>query len=149
MNKRQKSILINFIAVIIVTAIAVVAMVNLKDYINRSEAIKAMEHLGRLVLQYRKEQGLVPPQSYVDSIRGQLEGSVRLSNLQYRARWVDFDCPDDTILAYSPKEYPSSYLNDGYVVLRLNGTVEWIEKEEFQTLLYRQQTPEERNTPLQ
>ena len=77
MNRRQKTILIDFITVIIVTVIAVVAMINFKDWVNRSEAMRAMEHLGKIVLQYRKNYGSVPPESYVDRIKEDLEGHVR------------------------------------------------------------------------
>jgi hypothetical protein len=143
MNKRQKSILINFVIVIIITAVAVVAMVNLKDWINRSEAIRAMEHLGRIVLQYRKDYGSVPPESYVDRIKEELEGYARLGKVNYRAQWIDFESMPDEILAYTEKKYRSSLLNDGYVVLRLDGRVEWMGKQEFDTLLPQQQRQRE------
>jgi hypothetical protein len=100
-----------------------------------------MEHLGRLVLQYRQKHGLAPPESYVDNIKEDLEGSVRLGALRYRARWIDLECPPDTILAYVQRHYPSSLLDDGYVVLRLNGEVEWMGTQEFETLLSQQQGP--------
>ena len=140
MNRKQKAILINFFVVIIVTSIAVAAMINLKDWVNRTESIRAMEHLSRLVLEYRQNHGFVPPESYVDAIKQDLEGSVRLGILHYRGRWIDFECPPDTILAYSQREYPSSLLEDGYVVLRLNGNVEWMGEEDFEKLLAQQQS---------
>ena len=139
MNKRQKSILINFTIVIIITAVAVVAMINFKDWVNRSEAMRAMEHLSQIVLQYRKSYGSVPPESYVDRIKEELEGHVRLGNLQYRARWIDPDATPGEVLAYTGKKYRSSLLSDGYVVLRLDGRVEWMGKQEFDTLLPEQQ----------
>ena len=139
MNKRQKSILINFTIVIVITAVAVVAMINFKDWVNRSEAMRAMEHLSQTVLQYRKNYGSVPPESYVDRIKEELEGHVRLGNLQYRARWIDPDATPGEVLAYTEKKYRSSLLSDGYVVLRLDGRVEWMGKQEFDTLLPEQQ----------
>ena len=45
MNKRQKSILFEIIIVLIVTVVAVIGMINIKDLINRSEAIRAMRPL--------------------------------------------------------------------------------------------------------
>jgi type II secretory pathway pseudopilin PulG len=143
MNRRQKAILINFVTVIIITAAAVVAMINFKDWVNRSESLRAMEHLSKMVQQYRKEQGSIPPQSYIDSIRENLAGGARLGIPQYRGRWVDFDSPPDMILAYSEKNYGSSFLESGFVVLRFNGQVEWIERQKFLSLLAKQQSPAE------
>ena len=143
MNKHQKVILIKFTTVIVVTAIAVVAMINVKDWINRSEAMRAMEHLGQRVLEYRKAHGSVPPESYVTNIKETLEGHVRLGNLQYRARWIDFESTPEEILAYAEQKYPSSLLNDGFVVLRLSGRVEWLGKQEFEKVLARQQSQKE------
>jgi len=143
MNRRQKAILIDFIAVIVITAIAVVAMINFKDWVNRAEAMRAMEHLGQIVLQYRAERGSVPPESYVDRIKEDLEGYVRLGNLQYRARWLDFECTPDEILAYTERNYHSLLFGTGFVVLRLDGRVEWMDKQEFETLLAQQQSPME------
>jgi hypothetical protein len=57
--------------------------------------------------------------------------------------WIDFESPGDEILAYTEKKYPSSFLSDGFVVLRLNGRVEWMGKEEFKKLLAQQQSPME------
>lgn len=140
MNKRQKAILIDFTIVIVATVIAVVAMINFKDWINRSEATRAMHQLGQIVLQYRKEHGSVPPQSYVDSIRENLEGNVRLGGLKYRARWIDFESSPDEVLAYAEKNYRSLFLGKGFIVLRLDGTVEWMGKKHFEDLLAQQQS---------
>ena len=140
MNKRQKAILIEFMVVMVVTAIAIVAMIDFKNWVNRSEAMRAMEHLGRTVLQHRKEHGSVPSESYVKSIRESLPGHVRLGNLQYRARWLDFECPPDEILAYTEKNYHSLLFSKGFILLRLDGRVEWMNKQEFETLLDQQQS---------
>jgi hypothetical protein len=145
MNKRQKAILIEFITVIVITAIAVAAMINFKDWVNRSEAIGAMNQLGEVVLKYRKEYGAVPPESYINEKKKDLKGWVRLGDLKYRAQWIDLGATPDEILAYTEKNYPSSLLNDGYVVLRLGkheeaGRVEWIDKRQFEKLLAQQQT---------
>ena len=140
MNRRQKSILINIISVITITFIAVVAMINLKDWVNRSEAMRAMEHLGEIVLQYRAEKGSVPPQSYVDSIKTNLKGHARLGDLQYRALWIDFDSTPDDVLAYVEKKYHSLILSSGFIVLRLDGRVEWMQKQQLDVLLAQQQS---------
>lgn len=143
MNKRQKAILVKFVAVILITAVAVVAMINFKDWVNRSEAMRAMEHLGQIVLQYRKNHGSVPPESYVDGIKEDLEGHIRLGNLRYRARWLDFESTPNEILAYTERNYRSLLVGKGYVVLRLDGRVEWMGKREFETLLAQHQSPME------
>jgi hypothetical protein len=143
MNKRQKVILRDFMTVIVITVIAVVAMINFKNLVNRSEAMRAMKHLGQIVLQYRQEHGSVPPESYVESIRESLPGHVRLGSLQYRARWIDFECPPDEVLAYTEKNYHSLPFGSGFIVLRRDGRVEWMDKQNFETLLAQQQSPME------
>jgi hypothetical protein len=143
MNKQQKAILIEFITIIAITAIAVGVMVNFKDWVNRSEAIGAMNQLSQVVLKYRKEYGSVPPESYVNEIKRDLKGGVRLGDLKYRAQWIEFDAPPDEILAYAERKYPSSLLNDGYVVLRLDGRVEWMDKQQFEKLLAQRQSKAE------
>jgi len=143
MNKRQKAILLEFVTVILATVIAVIAMINFKDWVNRSEAIGAMEQLSQEVLRYRKEYGAVPPESYVTNIKKDLKGWVRLGDLKYRAQWIDLEATPDEILAYTEKTYPSSLLNDGYVVLRLDGRVEWMGKQQFEKLLAQQQSKTE------
>ena len=112
MNKRQKNVLIRFLAVIFITVAILIAMINFKDWVNRSEATKGMENLGNIVLDYRQKHGSVPPESYVDNIRRQLEGHVRLGDLRYRARWIDFGSTGDEILAYTEKNYSSQLLGN-------------------------------------
>lgn len=133
----------HFAAVIVVTAIAVVAMINFKDWVNRSEAMRAMEHLGQIVIQYRETNGSVPSESYVDGIREKLPGHLRLGNLQYRARWIDFESTSDEILAYTEKNYHSLIVGKGFIVLRLDGRVEWMARQRFEALLAQQQSPME------
>jgi len=143
MNKRQKAILLEFVTIILATVIAVIAMINFKDWVNRSEAIGAMEQLSQEVLRYRKEYGAVPPESYVTAIKRNLKGWVRLGDLKYRAQWIDLEATPDEILAYTERKYPSSLLKDGYVVLRLDGRVEWMGKQQFENLLAQQQSKTE------
>jgi len=115
-------------------------MINLKDWVNRSEAILAMEDLGKLVLQYRQENGSVPPQSFVDNIKTNLKGHARLGDIQYRALWIDFDSTPDDVLAYVEKKYRSFVLSNGFIVLRLDGRVEWMQKQQLDILLAWQQS---------
>ena len=143
MQKRQRQIITNFVVVITVTLVSVVVMINFKDMVNRSEAMRAMEALSRQVVAYREQHGAAPPESYVDRIRDSLPGYARVGDLQYRARWIGFGSPDDAILAYSRQKYRSSFLENGAVVLRLDGTVEWIRSEEFEPLLKKQQQADE------
>lgn len=143
MNKRQKSIIREFILVCVVITVVVLGLLNLKDYVNRTEAMRAMEQLGQLVLSYRKEHGSVPPQYYVDEAKGNLEGSPRLGGLIYRARWIEYGTSDDEIIAYTRKSY-SRILGAGYIVLRLDGSVEWMGEKEFKELLDSQQSQEEK-----
>jgi type II secretory pathway pseudopilin PulG len=143
MTGRQRNILIEFLTVIIITAIAVIGMVNFKDYVNRSESMQAMNRLGRIILQYRKTQGAVPPESYIEDVKEELAGLARLGSLQYRARWITLGAGPDEILAYVKKNYHSLFFSNGYIVLRLDGRVEWMEPNRFETTLVKQQRPEE------
>ena len=141
MNRRQRAILIDFVTVIVITATAVAAMINFKDWVNHSESMLAMDSLGKIILKYRAENGSVPPESYVNGIRANLPGNARLGDLfRYRALWLSFDSTPDTILAYAKKRYRSLILKDGVIVLRLNGSVEWLGMKDFETLLAKQQS---------
>jgi hypothetical protein len=141
MNKKQKYTLVNSSLVIVITSAAVVGMVEVKNGVNRAEAMRAMDHLGKMALKYREQYGAIPPESYVDGIKSQLEGSVRMGQLHYRARWIDFDSKADEILAYVEKDYRSLLFHSGVVVLRLDGRVEWLDKKSFSKLLASQQDP--------
>lgn len=143
MNKRQKGILVELIIGIVITVVAVIAMINFKDWVNRSQAIQTMEQLGQEIVKYRKEHGSVPTPSYVNEIKKGLLGGARLGNLQYRTLWIDPESTPEEILAYTEQYYPSSLLNDGFVVLRLDGSVEWMSKEEFDDILPEQQRNKE------
>ena len=142
MNKRQKNILRDFATVIIVTVLAVAAMIGFKDWVNRSEARQAIEQLGQIVLQYRKEHGSVPPESYIDGIRENLRGRARLGKLNYRAIWIGFESTEDEILAYSQTKSHLLFQDD-FIVLRLNGNVEWMNEKKLDHILAKQQTRNE------
>ena len=143
MNRRQKDVLINFVVVIAITVVVVMGIINFKDWINRSESRRAMEHLGQIVLKYRQEQGTVPPEFDIDRIKTTLEGHARLGKLNYRARWIDLESTSDEILAYIRKDYSSLLFGPRYLVLRLDGRVEWMGIEEFDKLFAQQRSPME------
>jgi hypothetical protein len=143
MNRRQKTILRNTTTVIVITAIAVAAMINLRNWVNRSEAMRAMEDLSRIVLQHREKYGSVPPESYIDRIKEELEGHVRLGKVIYRAQWISFESTPDEILAYTERPHSSWLFGKRYIVLRLDGRIEWMDKRELETLLAQQQSSQE------
>ena len=143
MIAKKRILLIESLLVLAATVAAVVGMIHLKDYVNRSEALRAVNQLGRRVLDYRQQHGSLPPQSFVDTAKDQVEGSVRIGNLRYRALWIESDAASETILAYSQKRHPSSLLRDGYVLLRLDGRVEWMPRDEFEIQLACQQSEAE------
>ena len=147
MNRRQRALLTESILVLTATVLAVVGLIHLKDYINRSEALRAMGQLGGQILEYRKQNGSLPPESFVSSIKGRLEGATRLGNVKYRALYIGPDAPAETILAYSLRHYPTSLWPDGYVVLHLDGAVEWMAVSQFADLFTTQKVPAEPDIP--
>lgn len=140
MNKRQKAILVNFVTVMFVTIAFIVGIMHVKDWLNKSEAMRAMQDISRKVLSYRQKYGSLPPESYLESVK---KRHVRLGQLNYRAQWIDFEADPDTILAYTKREFHPELVKSGYVVLRLDGRVEWMQKSEFEQLLRRQQSQRE------
>jgi hypothetical protein len=143
MNKRQKIIILKFIIVFAVTAIAAFAMIVIKDNVNHSEAIRAMNILGQKLLEYKKTYGSLPPESYLDKIYEDIQGNVRLGKVKYRAVWITLDSGPDEIMAYAEKS-PSLFRKGSFIVLRLNGKVEWMEKQKFTSLLESQQSQMEK-----
>ena len=77
---------------------------------------------------------------YVGNIQDKLQGSERLGHFVYRARWIKFGAGDDEVLAYSIRQNRSPFSRSGAIVLRLDGRVEWISKDEFEKLLAEQQS---------
>ena len=134
MQKRQKKIVRNFLIVVLATVVVTFGMINIKDWVSRSESMRAMESLGQEVLRYRNQYGSVPPEGYIGKIKEQLEGQIRLGKLNYRARWISFGSQSDSILAYSRRKYHSFLFHDDFVVLRLDGTVERLSIEEFRKI---------------
>jgi len=143
MTRYKRSLLIQSAVILLATVAAVVGLMHLKDYVNRSEAMRAMTQLGGRILDYRSIHGSLPPQSFIDDVKDQVDGAVRIGNVRYRALWIGLGAPDETILAYSEKRHSSSFLDDGFVVLRLNGTVEWLPSAQFRALLATQRADSE------
>ena len=101
-----------------------------------------MHVLSKEVFAFREKYGSLPSESYVKEFIEQTD-LVRIGVLQYRAAWIDYGSePNSTILAYSQKIY-SGFVKSGYVVLWLNGKVEWIEQKNFDNILNKQQKTQE------
>jgi len=157
MNRRQKTILIEITTILVITLTATVLMFNLRDYVNRREARLAITILGNRIRQYRAENGLVPPEHWVNTQRENLPGEVRLGEFHYRARWIDFESSPDEILAYTEQKSRSFIFKDGFFVLRLKEAlsteatdvnIEWMETEKFKTTLAQQQSQMEIESQL-
>jgi len=146
MNKRQRMLVTESVIILAITVIAVVAMINLKDYVNRSEAMRAMRQLGIEILKWRQQfanehpqiHRLAPPEPWIERQRVNLPGNVRLGELTYRARYIDSESTPDEILAYTEKSYRSPLVGKGYIVLFLDGHIEWMSKDQFKELLSKQ-----------
>jgi len=142
MNRQQKQLVANVITVAVFTIVMVTGFANIKNFINRSEAMRTMELLGKDLLQYRKQYGSLPNESYATQFVEKI-GAGRIGNLQYRAPWIEFGAqPDKTILVYVEKNY-RGLVKAGYVVLWLDGRVEWMSKKQFEQILTTQQKQQE------
>jgi len=112
---------------------------NIKNLINRAESMRTMEMVGRAVLEYRREYGSLPNEAYVNQYIEKI-GAVRLGGFNYRAAWIEYGSePNSTILAYLEKKF-RGFVESGYIVLWLNGKVEWMAKDKFESILARQQS---------
>jgi hypothetical protein len=143
-DRRQKAILIEVATVIIITLIAVIGMINFKDYINRSESISAMQQVGQIVAEYRRQHNRVPSESMFLREMSNIKGAVRLPGMVYRGLWIDLEAEPNDILAYAKKNYPASLLDDGYVVLRFDADTVWMGRDDFEALLNEQQSEVEK-----
>ncbi|MFA5292372.1 MAG: hypothetical protein WC496_04975 [Phycisphaerae bacterium] len=142
MNRQQKQLVANVVIVVVFTIAMIAGFSNIKNFINRSEAMRAMELLGKDLLQYRKQYGSLPNESYAKQFIEKI-GAVRIGIFQYRAPWIEFGAqPDKTILAYAKKNY-YGLVKAGYIVLWLDGRVEWMSKKQFEQILMTQQKQQE------
>lgn len=142
MNRKQKSIVTNIIAVICCTALFVVVMVNVRNVLNKSEAMRTMRLLGQQVHEYREKYRSSPPESFIIGQRQRLV-DARLGEVTYRAQWLGYNAKPNDILSYSKKNY-GLIAGNGYIVMFLDGSVKWMEKSEFEELLDQQQSQAER-----
>jgi hypothetical protein len=139
MNKAQKQLVTNLAGTAIVIAAFILGFGNFKDYINKSEAIRAFNDLGRKVMDFHKQNGQLPSETMIASLKEQLEGAARIGEIGYRAQWIGIDSPPETIVAYAEKKY-NWLIESGFVVLRLDGQVQYLTPTEFHKLLTQQQT---------
>ena len=135
MNRRQKRLIVEASLVVSLTALAVVAMVNLKDWINRREALLAMKQLSEKIQAYKQTYGTVPPEQTVLLWTDSVSGRARLGKLTCRNDPVTVEVDPNAILAYTQQRYRSLLVHDGYIVVRVNGSVAWMTPPEFQTAL--------------
>ena len=147
MNKRQKIIIAKLVIVIVVTFFAAVVLMNLKAVGLRREAMRAMTNLSLEIMNYKKTYIFLPPQEYLDKIIRDMKAQGLLGDVQYRASTA-VDSKDDEILAYTKTNYHTMFDKDDCLVLRLNGSVEWMDKFELDALLARQEGPMEKQTRM-
>lgn len=136
MNKRQISVIRHILTVIVVTLVFIFALINLRDAVNRSERIREMGELAKAISRYRQQNGSLPPESWVSPI---VADFARLGDLEYRARYILYDSPGDTILAYTRQKSYAMFVKSGYVYLQLDGQVKWLPPDEFEHLLKQQE----------
>jgi len=146
MNRKEKSFLKHAAVVIALTTAAILALMYIKDRINRFEAKRVMELVARPIVTYSDTHLTLPPQSFVEDLLENLQGYARGTSIKYRGHWVEFDGPPDQIVAYNFTPCPHSFLPDGYTVLRLDGTITFMDAETFKSVLARQQTQAELDT---
>ena len=138
MDPKQKRVLKKIVMVAIFTTVMAVSLMTLKDYINKSEAMRAMDLVSREALAYRKSYGSLPSESNITKFLDRIQ-AVRLGNFNYRAMWIEYGSnADTTILAYSKKNYKWP-LRPGYITLWLNGKTQWLTAEQFEPILQNQQ----------
>jgi hypothetical protein len=139
-NKRQTLIVRHFLSVIIVTGVVVFTMINLRDALTQKEAVREMSVLSAAIREYRQKNGSLPPESWV---KPHLEGFARVGGLEYRAQWVLYDSPPDTILAFVKQKSYSVIVKTSYIVLKLNGEVTRMAPKDFDEAMKKQQSDRE------
>jgi hypothetical protein len=140
MDKAQKRLAVNLVSSVVIIAIFIFAFANFKDYVNKAEAMRAFNKLGQKIVEYRNQHGLLPSESEIAGLKENIEGSARMGTIHYRAQWIGIDSPPETIVAYTKKSYHALVVESGFVVLRLDGQVQYIPTEEFEKILAKQQT---------
>ena len=143
MNKKQRSMLLRLGAVIVITAAMVIAMVNIKEVVNKKEAMLAAKNLNIEILKYKQANNKWPLQSYVDEKAEQVYGRARLGNFEYRGGLLGYVGSDDTVVFYIKRDYSGMFLDSGYIAAKVSGEVEWLSEQEFDSLMSFQWTVEE------
>lgn len=118
MNTRQKQLVIKLVIIGFLTIAFIIGMTWYKDIVIKKEAIRAMNLISHDIANYRITTGNLPPKSYIDKII-ENRNIVRGGDIQYRARWLDFDSSVDTILAYTRLHHHHMLAKPGTVVLYL------------------------------
>ena len=145
MNRRQKLIIRDFCTVLALTLVALVAMISFKNYVNRSEAIKAMREIAAFTSNYKASHGSIPSESIVESVRLETLGSVRLNSFRYRGPWIQIDSDPNEILAYAKSKKGIFVPETLYITLDLCGNVTIIKEEEFLSKMNTQFTQAEKS----
>jgi type II secretory pathway pseudopilin PulG len=146
MNRRQRALLIESLIVVGVALVAITALINLKDWTNRREALRAMANISQQVQTYEREHGSIPTPDYIDSLKESAPGRARLGKLKYPVLSTEQNSPDSAILAYTQQRYRSFLIHSGYVVLFRNGQVSWMLPEQFQSVFTEQDNAEDIKT---
>lgn len=129
---RKKRLLIDVAVVLVITTAVVMGIFHVKDYINRRDALLAVEQLGEKILAYRATEGTLPPKETVEALKEQVSGRSRLGRLTYRGSWITPESEPDALLAFfTQQNYNSLIVSDGYIALRLDGTVQWLTTQQF------------------
>jgi hypothetical protein len=140
MNRAQRRLVSNFLSVTAVTLFFVFAVMNVKDLINRKEAMRGMKHLGEIVLDYRNKNGALPGEAMILDVEKQVAGSARLGEVHYRAQYISINSTPDTIVAYDEQRFGSLLVKSGFIVLMLDGRVQFMDAKTFYAMLSRQQS---------
>jgi len=143
MNKLQKAVMTKLTSVLVFTLVAVVVFVNLRGIVNRSEAKRAMAHLRLIVNEYKERNGFLPPESFVRRAKQQYGWDTRLNDLRYRGLWITFESQPHEILAYTKDARSSFFSGNRHLILRLDGSIEWVGEKPFHELLSQQQSRDE------
>lgn len=123
MNKRQRNLIIKLISIVVVTVAFVSGIAIYKDIIIRKEAIRAIDIIAQEIAIYKNTVGSLPSDMYLERIREE-KGLVRLGDFNYRARWIEFNSPEDTIVAYSALRTNNPIVQSGYILIRLKDIYE-------------------------
>jgi len=142
MNKKQRGMLVRLVVVIVITVGMVFAMVNVKEVVNKKEAMLAAKNLNIEILKYKQANNKWPLKNYVDEKAEQVRGRARLGEVKYRGDALGYVSSED-IVFYIKRDYSGLFLDDGYIVAKVSGKVEWLGDEEFNLLMSLKWTAEE------